>query len=125
MPSSGDPCEGEAMCSYGTETCCGNTYPSYRCECRDDGFVCMYTDACLIPGCEDASTALPDAAVMCPTAMPFAGDGCGGAMHCEYGSETCCGKTHPSYVCDCREGRFDCLYTDACLIPGCPDAAVD
>jgi hypothetical protein len=52
----------------------------------------------------------------CPAAWPEPGSACSveGAS-CEYGSETCCGVTHPSYVCQCQAGLFACYYTDACM----------
>lgn len=55
---------------------------------------------------------------MCPATAPI-GESCQGNLHCEYGTETCCGETHPSIVCDCRDGSYACHYTDACFRPGC------
>ena len=51
----------------------------------------------------------------CPPAWPEPGASCVGDMYCEYGSETCCGETHPSFVCRCSGGVFGCYYTDACM----------
>lgn len=52
----------------------------------------------------------------CPDAAPFSGT-CEGALHCEYGTESCCGETYPSLVCNCVSGDWQCFNTDACLIP--------
>mmetsp|Transcript_14221 Transcript_14221/g.24302 ORF Transcript_14221/g.24302 Transcript_14221/m.24302 type:complete len:397 (+) Transcript_14221:135-1325(+) len=43
---------------------------------------------------------------------------------CREGSETCCGETYDSFVCDCtRESdgslKYMCFYTDACFFPSC------
>ncbi len=47
-PDSGSPCEPEGVtCAYGSETCCGETYPSYVCRCAGGIFGCIYTDACM------------------------------------------------------------------------------
>jgi len=52
----------------------------------------------------------------CPADSPEAGSACEvEGARCEYGSETCCGETHPSYVCQCSGGAFGCYYTDACM----------
>jgi hypothetical protein len=62
-------------------------------------------------------------ATMCPSTQPTSGvTSCSGSERCEYGTESCCGNTYPSLVCECQSGTFYCYYTDACLIPGCPDA---
>ncbi len=64
---------------------------------------------------EDAPD-LPDLPGWCPSGWPESGSECaveGGT--CEYGSETCCGETYPSYVCHCGGGAFGCYYTDACM----------
>lgn len=40
------PCRGDIACHYGTETCCGETYPSTVCSCHGGSFSCGATDAC-------------------------------------------------------------------------------
>ncbi len=57
----GSPCPSEAevmgascssvdlVCEYGTQTCCGQTFPSMRCACDGTGFACHATDYCLLP----------------------------------------------------------------------------
>jgi hypothetical protein len=59
----------------------------------------------------------------CPAEAPIgAPPTCEAGLHCEYGQECCCGKCHPSLVCECQGGGgWGCYYTDACMIPGCPD----
>lgn len=59
----------------------------------------------------------------CPAQPSTGGAPCSSPLHCEYGSETCCGATHPSVVCDCLNGDFACYATDACMLP--PDACSD
>lgn len=59
----------------------------------------------------------------CPAEAPIS-QACGvEGLRCEYGTECCCGQCYPSLVCECHGGLFGCYYTDACLIPGCPDVA--
>jgi len=48
--------EAGSSCSDGTETCCGQTYPSLQCDCTDNGngvleYMCMATDSCMLPSC--------------------------------------------------------------------------
>lgn len=40
---------------------------------------------------------------------------------CAVGTETCCGKTYDSLVCDCFDGEWLCRNTDACMMPNCDD----
>lgn len=63
----------------------------------------------------------------CPAQSPIGQSCADEGLRCTYGTECCCGQCYPSLVCECQSGRFACYYTDACLIPGCPDAvdAVD
>ena len=61
--------EGSTCTDGSTETCCGETFDSFVCDCAnvDDGklqFMCRYTDACFAPSCEtpgpsSLSTATP------------------------------------------------------------------
>lgn len=48
---------------------------------------------------------------------------CAGVQKCEIGQECCCGKCYPSMVCSCSGGTWACYATDACMMPGCPDAS--
>ena len=34
-------------------------------------------------------------------------------------TETCCGKIYDSFRCDCSYGQYQCLNTDACMMPSC------
>ena len=54
----GAECEGSAVCEYGTETCCGETFASLRCRCSNGMWACLATDACYRPAdsCGDAGT---------------------------------------------------------------------
>lgn len=69
----------------------------------------------------------PDLSVLtaCPATAQLDGP-CSGSFSCTYGTETCCGMTYPSLVCQCRQGRLFCAYTDACLIPpgACGDGGI-
>ena len=59
---------------------------------------------------------------VCPVSEPTPGDMCTEeGTRCGYGSETCCGVTHASFVCECANGAFRCLNTDACLHPQCDE----
>lgn len=40
-----------SSCSEGTETCCGQTYDSLKCECSGGSWMCFHTDACMFPSC--------------------------------------------------------------------------
>jgi len=70
-------------------------------------------------GCERTDRPAP---AMCPAAAPSPGAACTGSASCEFGTESCCGETHPSLVCSCSGGTWACYYTDACLVPFCGDA---
>ncbi|KAL7472667.1 hypothetical protein ACHAXS_013038 [Conticribra weissflogii] len=70
----GESCREEgSTCSVGTETCCGETFDSFVCECVDvDGelkYQCFFTDACLRPPCE--TTAPTVGAIPSPTVPPL------------------------------------------------------
>eukprot|EP00585_Thalassiosira_rotula_P012833 CAMPEP_0196129564 /NCGR_PEP_ID=MMETSP0910-20130528/210_1 /TAXON_ID=49265 /ORGANISM="Thalassiosira rotula, Strain GSO102" /LENGTH=119 /DNA_ID=CAMNT_0041388689 /DNA_START=69 /DNA_END=428 /DNA_ORIENTATION=- len=50
------PCDtAGATCTQGTESCCGETYPSLHCNCADDDgsgdlvWNCIATDYCFLP----------------------------------------------------------------------------
>eukprot|EP01084_Bolivina_argentea_P094099 169171_1 len=44
----GADCDYEGMtCSWGEETCCGETHASYQCTCMSGSAACLHTDACL------------------------------------------------------------------------------
>ena len=64
-----------------------------------------------------------DEAPSCPAEPPIgiADASCDAGTTCEYGQECCCDECHPSIVCDCMNGGWGCYYTDACMIPGCPE----
>lgn len=136
-PAIDGACKGSAHCEYGEESCCGKTYPSTVCDCSGGTFSCYATDACFLPpgACGDASTpddggkggdgsAPGDGGDSCPANPPI-GLTCSGSSHCEFGTETCCGKTYPSTVCDCQGGNWSCYATDACALPpGACDSGV-
>ncbi len=51
MPTSSTACAEGLECGYGSESCCGETFPSWICTCSFEGWGCHYTDACLYPQC--------------------------------------------------------------------------
>ncbi len=66
-----------------------------------------------------------DASASCPATAPF-GQACTqSGLTCNFGQECCCGKCYPSTICQCSGGSWGCMATDACMMPGCPDAGGD
>lgn len=43
----GDPCSSGYTCEFGTETCRGETHPSFSCRCVAGEVQCHATDACI------------------------------------------------------------------------------
>jgi hypothetical protein len=52
QPSPQDTCIFEGICSYGEETCCGETYSSFIAECFEGQVTGLFTDACTNPDCK-------------------------------------------------------------------------
>ncbi len=132
-------------CTYGEESCCGQSHPSWRCQCGDDGvWRCGYTDACLGATCpepieapclaldvdtclaeseclwwSDADQCLPDST---PPSALWLDAGCdvvadGGAF------ELACSPCADLDESSCRE-RVDCLGTSSvCACQDCPCAS--
>mmetsp|Transcript_8914 Transcript_8914/g.18983 ORF Transcript_8914/g.18983 Transcript_8914/m.18983 type:complete len:322 (+) Transcript_8914:219-1184(+) len=70
----GESCREEgSTCSVGTETCCGEIFDSFVCECANIDnelkYQCFFTDACLRPPCETISPTL--GVIPSPTPPPF------------------------------------------------------
>ncbi|KAL7542521.1 hypothetical protein ACHAXR_011851 [Thalassiosira sp. AJA248-18] len=67
------PCSEEgSRCTVGTETCCGETYDSLVCTCETNadgslGYLCLNTDACMMPLCEMPTYAPTSAGTYPPT----------------------------------------------------------
>lgn len=132
-------CTPGLTCTYGTETCCGQTYPSLVCTCNAAGEeACHNTDACFRRDCGpldggssvdaglviDAGIAIDAGMPPCPATHSFRAT-CTPGQTCTYGTETCCGQTYPSLVCTCNAaGEEACHNTDACFRPpnSCPGA---
>jgi hypothetical protein len=110
--SQGEACSPEgAYCAYlGTLPSCD--YVPGDCTCTGGYWVCPSSIA---PSCD----AGPRAQAGCPATEPSADDACTGSASCNYGTETCCGASYPSVICDCTQGFFSCYPTDACLMPVC------
>lgn len=52
-PPFSQTCNSEGLsCSWGTECCCGDCFPSTQCSCEGGSWACLATDACMIPSCE-------------------------------------------------------------------------
>eukprot|EP00571_Detonula_confervacea_P009451 CAMPEP_0172328862 /NCGR_PEP_ID=MMETSP1058-20130122/60571_1 /TAXON_ID=83371 /ORGANISM="Detonula confervacea, Strain CCMP 353" /LENGTH=686 /DNA_ID=CAMNT_0013045995 /DNA_START=34 /DNA_END=2094 /DNA_ORIENTATION=+ len=131
---SGAVCQEGSRCTNGlTETCCGETFDSFKCECDNGQYICMNTDACMRPQCEtDVSTTAATAAMIrddASTTAAMTKDDLtcdSGAVCLEEGStctngltETCCGETFDSFKCECSNGQYVCRYTDKCMHPSC------
>ena len=59
--SPGGKCSEEgSSCGVGKETCCGQTYDSLKCECSSGSWMCLVTEACMMPCAptDDPSTTL-------------------------------------------------------------------
>jgi len=52
---------------------------------------------------------------LCPTDEPAPGDKCQGDLSCTFGTETCCGVTHPKKRCSCWGTVWACMFTDDCM----------
>lgn len=102
--SSANACTGDQVCTYGSESCCGETYASVICQCVDGAFGCHYTDACL------------GAPSMCPDPEPevtcggIAGLDCPGYGECVVSPsdcDDCIGHCECTENVDCDSGTFD------------------
>ena len=51
----------------------------------------------------------------CPSEIPNFGDICAFEGKCDYGTESCCGKTFTEITCNCLNGTAECFHLDACL----------
>ena len=78
-----------STCAIGEESCCGETFNSIECECSGGMWMCMATDACYRPDCEDSNTTAPTAALL---------------SSCDY--------SNPGTFCDTDD---DCTCGDVCL----------
>merc|ERR1719461_1182133 len=45
------PCDYDGECSFGEESCCGQTFASLKCQCGGQRSFCFYTDACFHSVC--------------------------------------------------------------------------
>merc|ERR1712066_1202900 len=45
------PCDYDGECSFGEESCCGQTFASLKCQCGGQRSFCFYTDACFHTNC--------------------------------------------------------------------------
>lgn len=112
----GCPDVGES-CTWDTECCCGECYPTELCECTTDGWTCQVRDSVCGNGtCEDASTTSPPAPKV-EAGVDAASSECGPIP--KYVDlteiECCCGCCFLSQFCECEDGEWVCSYSDACL----------
>ena len=81
----GGQCSEEgSSCTEGTETCCGETFPSLECDCMGGSWMCRSTDACMVPIC---------CLVGIPDGLPPASEGfCSPGLACDTGipDDYCC-----------------------------------
>jgi len=94
LDSPNSTCIDGARCSYGEETCCGQTFTSLECSCEAGTWSCYFTDACLgaIFMCPEQ---YPCSAEQCPSPAPGAPnvmceDGSVGGPVCERNEEAEC-----------------------------------
>lgn len=66
---------------------------------------------------------VPDAVAACPASIQPGASCSASGQVCKIGKECCCGECFDSLVCSCGGGTWNCYYTDACMIPACPDAS--
>merc|ERR1712244_35946 len=45
------PCDYDGECSFGEESCCGQTFASLKCQCGGQRSFCFYTEACFRTNC--------------------------------------------------------------------------
>jgi len=87
----GAACREGDQCSYGSESCCFETYPEVECWCQSGGWSCYATDACLGPafnGYCACDSSCPDPAPGAPNVECW--DGTTGGPVCEkVGVERC------------------------------------
>lgn len=92
--SPNSPCSEEgSVCTEGTETCCGQTFPSLQCDCADSGggkleYMCMYTDACMVPNCKTDSPVTSPATPVIDN-IPASGSEDASGSPCCYASDSC------------------------------------
>lgn len=142
MPNFGDDCSFEGDCDYGTESCCGQTYPEIRCNCNDGSVLCFYTESCSngCNNCGNISGICPDGTIIvpdpnnncklpdcpqidttCPVQKPNSGDYCTFKGNCDYDIESCCNQTtFPKIRCNCNSGTSLCFNTNIiCITDEC------
>jgi len=111
------PCsEVGTSCSIGTESCCGQIFDSMTCDCARMGdgtlqYMCMYTEACMVPPCCMNGS---------PEGMPPPADGtCNPGSLCNSGiaDDYCC-----SNIMGTTGGTF-CSKTGGLTVDELPDKA--
>jgi len=98
--SPGGACSTEgSSCSEGTETCCGETYDSLKCDCFGGSWMCLQTDACMFPSCCQAG---PPKDKPAPS-MDFCFSGA--ACDTEFDDDYCCNDfTNPGHTYCTKSG---------------------
>jgi hypothetical protein len=56
QPAPNSACSDEGLhCTWGSECCCGECFPSFACSCSGGSWGCFFTDACFLPNCDGTS----------------------------------------------------------------------
>eukprot|EP00984_Skeletonema_dohrnii_P000765 scaffold221_cov113-Skeletonema_dohrnii-CCMP3373.AAC.9 len=107
--SPGGACSTEgSSCSEGTETCCGETYDSLKCDCFGGSWMCMATDACMFPSCCQAG---PPKDKPAPS-MDFCISGA--ACDSEFDDDYCCNDfTNPGHTYCTKSGGMSPVPEDS------------
>jgi len=99
--TTGDCFEEGATCADGKESCCGETFDSLVCDCEFGAWVCMATDACFAPACEEPTTE--------PVAPPSSCDYTVTNMMCDTDDDCTCGNV-------CLDSAFDDFSVCGCKV---------
>ena len=128
-------CSFSRTCSYGTECCCGQCYPSQICSCENGLTVCFYTHACLIPSCGDVThdaDGIVDAADQAPDVptpdvpppdVPTVDDGGGPLNDADTGTGQCPAEDAIDFGASCDFSET-CRYGTECCCGECYDSLV-
>lgn len=94
-------CEGDMVCNYGVDECCGDKFPTAICECCNGVFKCTPHQVCKYRTCPDDN---------CPESEPAHNDACDTptSSTCAYRRRSCCGKTYDQRVFVCFDEKWRC-----------------
>merc|ERR1711892_541037 len=133
-PEFNSACEEEMTCDFGSQECCGETYPEVTMECMDGMWVGYYIDTlCVLgvaPPCPDDTTTTEPAEKaadetttvisVCPPEWPEDDSSCMDGLKCPYGMEECCGELIPDVIFECQSGQWGMMIIDSLCDFGIP-----